>query len=170
MKQIPIKTLKEGSNKYYDGYCFSVMSTIRNMQPGEIILFPADWNEAVRTSTSILRSKENMNVKAKKVEIEDEKYMRVEKGSTSVYTFNYSLSPTEPRLEKPYDIIISLMGADVHLATIKMGPTKVSEDMKWYAECTIHKGSAISNEFWEANGKKIRDYICSELTKLSERR
>ena len=77
--------------------------------------------------------------------------------------FKLSLSPDETRPVEPYEIIVPLMGTQAHLATIKTGQTQISERGGWYAQCTIEKGTAISEEFWKKNGEKIRDYISSRL-------
>ena len=82
-------------------------------------------------------------------------------------TFDLPLNPHEPRPVKPYNITVSLMGAEAHLATIKLGHTEVSEDGKWHAKATITKGAALSDEFWEANGGKIAEYIQSNLIRIS---
>lgn len=80
--------------------------------------------------------------------------------------FNMPLGPNESRPVKPFDITVSLMGAEAHLATIKLGHTEISEDGKWYAKATITKGAALSDEFWEANGEKIANYIQSNLLRF----
>ena len=73
------------------------------------------------------------------------------------------LDPNEPRPVRPFDIIVPLMGADAHLATIHLGATQVSEDGAWFGEATIKKGSALSDAFWTANSDKIADYISKTL-------
>ena len=83
-------------------------------------------------------------------------------------TFNLPLDPNEPRPVRPHDITISLMGAEAHLATIKLGRTKISEDGKWYAKATVTKGAALSEEFWEANAEKIVSYIENNLIRIIE--
>ena len=82
-------------------------------------------------------------------------------------TFIIPLSPNEPRPVLPYRIIVPLLGGEARLATIKLGPTQVTEEGSWYAEATILKGKALSEEYWNDNMKKIRDYICSKLTRFA---
>lgn len=79
-------------------------------------------------------------------------------------TFDMPLSADEARPAKPHDITINIMGAEAHLVTISMGPSQVSEHGKLFATMTITKGSALSDEFWEANGKKICDFIHNKLS------
>lgn len=78
------------------------------------------------------------------------------------------LDPNESRPVKPFDITVSLMGAEAHLATIKLGHTEISEDGKWQAKATITKGAALSDEFWEANGEKIAEYIQNNLIRIRQ--
>lgn len=82
------------------------------------------------------------------------------------YKFNITLSPTEPRPVEPHKLVIPLMGVDAHLVTLKMGHTQVSEDKKWFAEMTVTKGSALSDEFWEANGEKITEYVAQTMSEF----
>lgn len=162
MKQIAIKKKVAGNSDFHDDVCYGVMDTIRKMKPDEEILFPADWNEAVRAATSILQDK-NMDVRSKVVTIDGVKYLRVTKGKNKVYMYKTILSPTEPRPDKPYELVVPIMGTEAHLATISMGRTKVDEDNVWYAETTVSKGNALSDEFWNANYERIGQYIETTL-------
>ena len=162
MKQIAIKKKAAGDADFHDDVCYGVMSTIKKMNIDEEILFPVDWREAVRAATSILRGK-NMDVRSKVVTIDGVTYMRVIKNPNKVYVFNTILSPAEPRPDKPYKLIIPIMGANAHLATISMGRTKVDEDNVCYAETTVSKGDALSDEFWNENYERIGQYIETTL-------
>ena len=164
MKEVKIKVRGAGELEFRDSVCYNIMGRIREMKPSEVVLFPADYNEAVRTAGSLIRSQLNARIKVNKVEIGEVSYMRVEREQTSCLSFECDLSPTVPRPDtKPFDLVISLMGADAHLATIKMGKTMVADDGGWFANVTITKGSAISDAFWEQNGEKIKDYISQKL-------
>lgn len=77
------------------------------------------------------------------------------------------LSPDEARPVKPYDITVNVMGAEAHLATITMGNTQVSEQGKIFAQMTVTKGSALSEEFWQENGEKICDFLQKNLLRIS---
>ena len=164
MKEVQIKVSGAGESEFHDTVCYNIIGRIREMKPSEVVLFPEDYNEAVRTASSLIRSQLNARIKVNKIEIDGVSYMRVEREQTSCLSFECDLSPTRQRPDtKPFDLVVSMMGADAHLATIKMGNTKVAEDGRWYAEVMITKGSAISDAFWEQNGEKIKDYISSRL-------
>ena len=164
MKEVQIKVRGAGELEFRDSVCYNIMGRIREMKPSEVVLFPEDYNEAVRAASSLIRSRLNARITVNKVEIDGVSYMRVEREQTSCLSFECDLSPTRQRPDtKPFDLVITLMGADANLATIKMGKTIVTDDGRWFANVTITKGSALSDAFWEQNGEKIKDYISSRL-------
>lgn len=79
MKIINIKVKKKDGQRFTDSQCRGVMGTIRKMSGDEQILFPMDWKEAVSASTSLLRTKENLNVRYKTTVHGDKKYLMVSK-------------------------------------------------------------------------------------------
>ena len=98
---------------------------------------------------------ENVNPNVEKVE---STFVTGEKKASKL-TFDRPTGPTEYKPYKPYKIEIDLMGAKAHLCTIRPGQTEIDENGRWFYKVTISKGSALSGEFWEANGVKILDYI-----------
>ena len=106
-----------------------------------------------------------MDVRSKVVTIDGVTYMRVIKNQNKVYVYNTILSLAEPRPDNPYKLIIPIMGANAHLATISMGRTKVDEENVFYAETTVSKGDALSDEFWNENYERIGQYIETTLRK-----
>lgn len=74
-----IKIKAKDNKVFIDKEIKNVVPTIRSMSEGDVILFPYDYREAVRTACSILRTKENIIVHSKVWYHNYEKYMKVTK-------------------------------------------------------------------------------------------
>lgn len=82
-------------------------------------------------------------------------------------TFNLSLTPEESGPVAPFSLDVNLMGAIANLANIKTDKCR-EENGKLMARITISKGTALSDEFWEANGGKIAEYIQNNLIRIRQ--
>ena len=77
MKEINVlKTNETTPNSWHNAKVSGVMPTIRSMSKGDIILFPNEWREAVRTATSIMRKNGN-NIFGHTKYIDGKKYLEV---------------------------------------------------------------------------------------------
>ena len=70
MKEVQIKVRGAGELEFRDSVCYNIMGRIREMKPSEVVLFPEDYNEAVRTASSLIRSRLNARITVNKVEID----------------------------------------------------------------------------------------------------
>ena len=70
---------RSNGGRYSRDSVVGVMPVIRDMTPGERLLFSIDYREAVRTACSLLRRKEAMDVRCRVICYEDEKMMQVTK-------------------------------------------------------------------------------------------
>ena len=82
--------------------------------------------------------------------------------------FTMPLNAGEGTPVEPYPLDINLMGANANIATIKTEIVK-AEGEELVANITITKGTALSDEFWEANYEKIGDFVRTSLLRIRKK-